>query len=35
LQVDDSATRTGLGWTPPVAAEAGLLATARAFAGKG
>jgi nucleoside-diphosphate-sugar epimerase len=32
LQVDDSATRAMLGWTPPIAAEAGLLATARAFA---
>ena len=31
LQVDDSATRTLLGWTPPVGAEAGLLETARAF----
>jgi hypothetical protein len=30
LQVDDSATRAVLGWLPPVAAEAGLLATARA-----
>jgi nucleoside-diphosphate-sugar epimerase len=35
LQVDDSATRKALGWTPPVAAEAGLLATARAFAATG
>lgn len=32
LQVDDSATRNALGWTPPVAAEAALLATARSFA---
>ena len=32
LQLDDSATRALLDWTPPVAAEAGLLATARAFA---
>jgi len=32
LQVDDSATRAALGWVPPVAAEAGLAATARAFA---
>jgi nucleoside-diphosphate-sugar epimerase len=32
LQVDDSATRSALGWTPPVPAEAGLIATARAFA---
>ena len=30
LQVDDAATRAALGWTPPVAAEAGLIATARA-----
>ena len=30
LQVDDGATRAALGWSPPVAAEAGLLATARA-----
>ena len=35
LQVDDSATRDTLAWTPPVAAEAGLLATARAFAKTG
>jgi UDP-N-acetyl-alpha-D-quinovosamine dehydrogenase len=34
LAVDDSATRALLGWTPPSAAEAGLLATARAFAGR-
>jgi nucleoside-diphosphate-sugar epimerase len=34
LQVDDSATRSALGWVPPVAAEAGLLATARAFAAR-
>ena len=34
LQVDDSATRQLLGWAPPVAAEAGLLATARAFAAR-
>jgi nucleoside-diphosphate-sugar epimerase len=32
LQVDDAATRAILGWSPPVAAEAGLLATARAVA---
>jgi UDP-4-keto-D-QuiNAc 4-reductase len=32
LQVDDGATRSALGWTPPVAASAGLAATARAFA---
>ena len=32
LQVDDGATRALLGWAPPVAAEAALLATARAFA---
>ena len=32
LQVDDDATRALLGWTPPVAAEAGLIASARAFA---
>jgi nucleoside-diphosphate-sugar epimerase len=32
LQVDDGATRARLGWTPPVDAEAALLATARAFA---
>jgi nucleoside-diphosphate-sugar epimerase len=31
LQVDDGATRDRLGWTPPVAAAAGLLATARAL----
>jgi nucleoside-diphosphate-sugar epimerase len=30
LQVDDGATRTALDWVPPVAAEAALLATARA-----
>jgi hypothetical protein len=30
LQVDDSATRAALGWAPPVAAEAGLIATGRA-----
>ena len=30
LQVADSATRAALGWTPPVAAEAGLIATAGA-----
>ena len=34
LQVDDGATRAALGWSPPVAAEAGLLATARTFAAK-
>lgn len=32
LQVDDSATRALLGWSPPVTAEAALAATARAFA---
>jgi UDP-N-acetyl-alpha-D-quinovosamine dehydrogenase len=32
LAVDDGATRNLLGWTPPVAAEAGLIATAHAFA---
>ena len=32
LAVDDGATRKFLAWTPPVAAEAGLIATARAFA---
>jgi nucleoside-diphosphate-sugar epimerase len=32
LQVDDGATRALLGWSPPFAAEAGLLATARAVA---
>jgi nucleoside-diphosphate-sugar epimerase len=32
LQIDDAATRTALGWTPPVAAADGLVATARAFA---
>lgn len=31
LQVDDGATRAVLGWTPPVAAEAGLIATVRAL----
>ena len=35
LQVDSSATRTLLGWTPPVGAEDGLLETARAFAASG
>jgi UDP-glucose 4-epimerase len=34
LQVDDSATRQALGWTPPVSAAAGLAATARAFAAR-
>src|SRR5205807_5494353 len=34
LRVDDGATRAALGWSPPVAPEAGLLATARAFAAK-
>jgi UDP-glucose 4-epimerase len=34
LRVDDSATRQLLAWTPPVATEAGVLATARAFAGR-
>lgn len=32
LQVDDSATRALLSWTPPAAAEAGLIDSARAFA---
>jgi hypothetical protein len=32
LEVDDSGTRDLLGWTPPVAAAAGLTATARAAA---
>jgi nucleoside-diphosphate-sugar epimerase len=32
LQVDDGATRAALGWRPPVAAEAALAETARAFA---
>ncbi len=32
LEVDDGATRTALGWTPPVAAEAALIAAARAVA---
>jgi nucleoside-diphosphate-sugar epimerase len=32
LRIDDGVTRKILGWTPPVAAEAGLIATARAFA---
>ncbi len=32
LQVDDSETRRALGWSPVVAAEAGLAATARAYA---
>jgi nucleoside-diphosphate-sugar epimerase len=31
LRIDDGATRDVLGWTPRVAAEAGLIATARAF----
>src|SRR5215471_5038341 len=35
LQVDDSATRALLGWTPPVATEPGLIETARAFAPRG
>jgi nucleoside-diphosphate-sugar epimerase len=35
LQVDDGATRERLGWTPTVAAEAGLVETARAFAAAG
>jgi len=34
LQVDDGATRAALGWSPPFAAEAALLATARAVAGR-
>lgn len=34
LEVDDGATRAALGWSPPVAAEAALLATARAAAGR-
>jgi nucleoside-diphosphate-sugar epimerase len=33
LQVDDSETRRGLGWSPAVTAEAGLAATARAYRG--
>ena len=32
LQIDDSATRSALGWAPPVPAAAALAATARAFA---
>jgi nucleoside-diphosphate-sugar epimerase len=32
LQIDDSATRAALGWTPPVTAASALAATARAFA---
>jgi UDP-glucose 4-epimerase len=32
LQVDDSATRAALGWSPPITAAAGIAATARAFA---
>jgi UDP-glucose 4-epimerase len=35
LQVDDGATRAALGWAPPVAAEAGLIATARAASATG
>jgi len=34
LAVDDGRTRALLGWTPPVAAEAGLSLTARAFAAR-
>ena len=34
LQVDDSATRSTLGWVPPVQAADALIATARAFAGR-
>jgi nucleoside-diphosphate-sugar epimerase len=34
LEVDDGATRAALGWSPPFAAEAALLATARAIAGR-
>jgi nucleoside-diphosphate-sugar epimerase len=34
LQVDDSATRAALDWSPPISAAAGLAATARAFAGR-
>ncbi|HWD58076.1 MAG TPA: NAD-dependent epimerase/dehydratase family protein [Stellaceae bacterium] len=34
LQVDDSATRAALGWTPPVPAAEALAATARAFAAR-
>ena len=34
LAVDDGATRALLAWTPPVAAEAGLTLTARAFAAR-
>ena len=33
LQVDDAATRGALGWSPPAAAAAALVATARAAAG--
>ena len=32
LQVDDRATRARLGWAAPIAAEAGLIATARSIA---
>ena len=32
LQIDDGPTRAALGWRPPVAAEAALAETARAFA---
>jgi hypothetical protein len=31
LQVDAKPTRDALGWTPPIAAEAALIATARAY----
>jgi len=34
LQVDDAATRAALDWMPPFGAEAGLIATARAVAGR-
>ncbi len=34
LQVDDGTTRAALGWSPPFAAEAALLATARAAAAR-
>jgi UDP-glucose 4-epimerase len=34
LQVDDSATRALLDWSPPVSTETGLAITARAFRGR-
>jgi hypothetical protein len=34
LQVDDSATRAALGWSPPVPATTALAVTARAFAAR-